>query len=148
LLLTALPPEASTACCYGLRAWSEQGCKSTTRAGGPGQRPRMPQAARAARLGRAVAVATLGVLSVGGAADATIPASTVLDVTALIPPPARTRRATRLRLVRVLRRAWPLLLAAWLDQAPLPLGRFVPAPGPAVPEESPARPGLALLQAA
>jgi hypothetical protein len=37
---------------------------------------------------------------------------------------------------------------ALLDQAPLPLGRFVPEPWPAVPEESPALQGLALPQAA
>ena len=38
-----------------------------------------------------------------------------------------------------MRRGWTLILVAWLDQAPLPLGRFVPAPWPAVlvPEEAP-----------
>jgi hypothetical protein len=148
LILTDLPPEASTACWYGLRAWIEQGFKITKRAGWQWQRTRMTQPDRAARLWLAVAVATLWLLSVGGEADATIPASTVLDVTALIPPPARTRRATRLRLVSVFRRGWTLILVALLDQAPLPLGRFVPEPWPAVPEESPALPGLALLQAA
>ena len=40
---------------------------------------------RAARLWLAVAVATLWLLSVGGEADETIPASTLLDVTALVP---------------------------------------------------------------
>ena len=50
------------------------------------------EAERAARLWLAVAVATLGVLSVGGAAAATMPASTRLDVPAL--GPRRTRRAT------------------------------------------------------
>ena len=33
LILTDLPPEASTACWYGLRAWIEQGFKITKRAG-------------------------------------------------------------------------------------------------------------------
>jgi hypothetical protein len=128
----------------------EQGCKSTKRAGWQWPRPRMTQPDRAARLWRAVAVAPLGVLSVGGTADAPSPASTVLDVMARVPQPARTRRATRLRLVRVLRRGWPLSLVAWRDQAPLPLGRVVPEPWPAVPvpEASPALQGLALPQAA
>ena len=110
----------------------------------------MTQPDRAARLWLAVAVATLWWLSVGGEADATVPASTVLDVTALVPQPARTRRATRLRLVSVFRRGWTLILVALLDQAPLPLGRFVPEPWSAVPvpEESPALQGLALPQAA
>jgi hypothetical protein len=100
---------------------------------------------RAARRWLAVAVATGGRLRVGGEADATSPARTVRDLTALVPTPPRTRRATHLRLVRGFRRGWPLILVAWLDQAPLPLGRFVPAPWPAVPEaETPALPVRAL----
>jgi hypothetical protein len=149
LILTDLPPEASTACWYGVRAWIEQGFKITKRAGWQWQRTPMTQPARAARLWRAVAVATLWLLSVGGEAEETIPASTVLDVTALVPQPARTRCATRLRLVSILRRGWHLILVALLDQAPLPLGRFIPEPWPAVPEEAtPSLPELALPQAA
>jgi hypothetical protein len=151
LILTDLPPEASAACWYGLRAWIEQGFKITKRAGWQWQRTHMTQPDRAARLWLAVAVATLWLLSVGGEADATIPTSTVLDVTALVPQLPRTREATRLRLVSVFRRGWTLILVALLDQAPLPMGRFVPEPWPAVPvlaEVPPARPELALPQAA
>jgi len=111
----------------------EHGCKSTKRAGWQWQRTRMPRPERAARLWLAVAVATLGLLSVGGEAAATLPTRTVLEVTALLPPQPRTRRATRWRLVSVFRRGWPLLLVAWLNQAPRPRGRFVPDPGPALP---------------
>src|SRR5713226_861834 len=132
LILTDLPPEASTACWYGLRAWIEQGFKITKRAGWQWQRTHMTKPERAARLWLAVAVATLWLLSVGGEAEETIPASTVLDVTALVLQQPRTRRATRLRLVSVFRRGWNLILVALLDQAPLPLGRFVPEPWPAV----------------
>jgi hypothetical protein len=151
LILTDLPPEASTACWYGLRAWIEQGFKITKRAGWQWQRTHMTKPDRAARLWLAVAVATLWLLSVGGEAEETIPASTVLDVTALVFQQPRTRRATRLRLVSVVRRGWNLILVAWLDQAPLPLGRFVPEPWPAIPvpeEATPALPVLALPQAA
>ena len=151
LRLTDLPPEASTAWWYGWRAWIEQEFKITKRAGWQWQRTHMTQPERAARLWLAVAVATLWLLSVGGEADETIPASTVLDVTALAPQPARTRRATRLRLVRVFRRGWTLILVALLDQTPLPLGRFVPEPWPAVPvleEETASLPGLVLPQTA
>ena len=149
LILTDLPPEASTACWYGLRAWIEQGFKITKRAGWQWQRTRMTQPDRAARLWLAVAVATLWLLSVGGEADETVPASTVLDVTALVPQPTRARHATRLRLVSVFRRGWTLILVALLDQAPLPLGRFVPEPWPAVPEQqTPSLPVQALPQAA
>jgi hypothetical protein len=132
LILTDRPPEASTACGYGLRAWMEQGFKITTRAGWPWQHTHMTQPDRAARLWLAVAVATLWLLSVGGEADATIPASTVPEGTGLVPAPPRRRRATRLRLVRVFRRGWTLILVALLDQAPLPIGRFMPEPWPAV----------------
>ena len=151
MILTALPPEASTASWYGLRAWIAQGFTSTKRTGWQWQRTHMTTPERAARLWLVVAVATLWLLSVGGEADAAIPASTVLDVTALVPQQPRTRRATRLRLVRVFRRGWNLILVALLDQAPLPMGRFVPAPWPAVPgleEEIRSRPVLAMPQAA
>jgi hypothetical protein len=131
LLLTDLPPEASSACWYGLRAWIEQGFKITKRAGWQWQRTHMPIPARAARLWLAVAVATLWLLSVGGEADEAIPARTVPEVTALIPLPRRRRRATCLRLVSVFRRGWTLILVALLEQAPLPRGRFIPEPWPA-----------------
>jgi hypothetical protein len=132
LILTDLPPEASTACWYGLRAWIEQGFKITKRAGWQWQRTRMTTPERAARLWLAVAVATLWLLSVGGEAEEAILASTVPDVTALLPMPPRIRRATRLRLVSVFRRGWTIILVALLEQAPLPMGRFIPEPWPAV----------------
>ena len=151
LILTDLPPEASTACWYGLRAWIEQGFKITKRAGWQWHRTHMTKPERAARLWLAVAVATLGLLSVGGEAEATIPASTVPDVTALIPKQPRMRRATRLRLVSVFRRGWNLILVALLDQTPLPMGRFVPEPWPAVmalEEQAPLLPNLEVPLAA
>ena len=150
LSLTDLPPEASDAGWYGLRAWIEQGFKITKRAGWQWHRTRMPDPARAARLWLAVAVATLWLLSVGGAAEETIPASTLLDVTALCPGHPRSRRATRLRLVSVFRQGWVALLVALLRQEPLPEGRFVPEPWPAVPalEDEACEPAMALPEAA
>jgi hypothetical protein len=133
VILTDLPPEARDAAWYGLRAWIEQGCKITQRAGWQWHRTRMTDPERAARLWLAVAVATLWLLSVGGAADETIPASTLLDVTAVCPGRPRTRRATRLRLVSVFRQGWVALLVALLRHDPLPQGRLVPEPWPAVP---------------
>ena len=151
LLLPARPPEASTACWYGLRAWMEQGFKIPKRAGWQWQRTHRTQPERAARRWRAVAGATLWLWSVGGEAEATLPASTVPDVTALVPEPLRTRRATGLRRVSVCRRGWNLLLVAVFDHPPRPRGRFVPEPWPAVwvPEAAPSFPPvLALSQAA
>ena len=92
----------------------------------------MTKPERAARLWLAVAVATLWLLSVEGEAEETIPASTVPDVTAILPTQPRMRRATRLRLASIFRRGWTLILVALLDQAPLPMGRFIPEPWPAV----------------
>ena len=134
LILTDLPPDASEAAWYGLRAWIEQGFKVTKRAGWQWQRTRMTTPQRAARLWLAVAVATLWLLSVGGAADDTIPASTRLDVSVALAGPRRQRRATRRRLVSIFRRGWITILVAWLNQAPLPLGGFLPEPWPTVPK--------------
>ena len=61
---------------------------------------------RAARLWLAVAVATLWLVSVGGAAEDTIACNTVLDVTELVGVQRRQRQATRVRLVSVFRRGW------------------------------------------
>jgi len=96
-------------------------------------------------------VSPLWLLRVGGEAEEPIPARTVPDVTALVPTPPRMRRATRLRLGRLLRRGWNLLRVALLEQAPLPLGRFVPAPWPAVAameEQTVLLPGWEVLLAA
>ena len=86
----------------------------------------------------------------GWGSEETIPASTLLDVTALCPERPRSRRATRLRLVSVFRQGWVALLVALLRQEPLPEGRFVPEPWPAVPtwEEETCEPQMALPEAA
>jgi hypothetical protein len=150
LILTDLAPEASDAGWYGLRAWIAQGFKITKRAGWQGHRTRMSAPDRAARLWLAVAVATLWLLSVGGEADETLPTSTLLDVTGWCPERPRTRRATRLRLVSVFRQGWVRLLVALLRQEPLPQGRLVPEPWPAVPPLAgdPSAPAVVLPEAA
>src|SRR2546425_2163131 len=68
LILTDVPPDASEACWYGLRAWIEQGFKITKRAGWQWQRTHMTHPERAARLWLALAVATLWLVCGGGAA--------------------------------------------------------------------------------
>jgi hypothetical protein len=133
LILTDLPPEASDACWYGMRAWIEQGFKLTKRGGWQWQRTRMTDPDRAARLWLAVAVATLWLVRVGGAAEATIPDSTVLDVSATVGTHRRQRAATRLRLVSLFRQVWVRVLVALLQHEPLPLGVFAPEPWPPVP---------------
>jgi hypothetical protein len=132
-VLTDLPPETSDACWYGLRAWIEQGFKLTKRAGWQWHRTRMTDPHRAERLWLAVAVATLWLLSVGGEADAQIPDSTLLDVTASLRA-QRARQATRLRLVSLFRRGWVGIMVALLTGDPLPLpGAFHPEPWATIP---------------
>jgi hypothetical protein len=142
LILTDLPPEASEAGWYGLRAWIEPQFNWIKRAGWQWQRTRMTQPDRTARLGLAVAVATLWLLSVGGMAEEAIPASTLLEVSDALAGQRRQRRATRLRLVSIFRRGWVTILVALLEQAPLPLGAFRPEPWPRVPGLAARRAGL------
>jgi hypothetical protein len=108
----------------------EPGFKLTHRGGWPWQRTRRSAPQRAARLWVAVAVATLGLLRVGGRAEETIPASTLLPLASADCPPSRPRRAPQLRLVRVFRPGWITILVALFNQRRLPLGRFVPEPWP------------------
>jgi Transposase DDE domain len=148
LILTDLPPDVADVAWYGLRAWIEQGFKVTKRAGWQWQRTRMVHPDRAARLWLAIAVATLWLVSVGGAADAaddTTPLVADLDGSLLVI--RRTRRATRLRLVGVFRRGWVLLLVALCHHTPIPLATFAPEPLPALHHPGPPRdaPASALL---
>ena len=75
-----------------------------------------------------MAVATLWLLSVGGAAADTIPASTVLDVSGALAGQRRQRQATCLLLVSIVRRSWITIPVVWLTSTPLPLGRILPEP--------------------
>jgi hypothetical protein len=138
LLVTDLAPEAGEACWYGLRTWIEQGFKITKRGGWQWHRTRMTDPQRAARLWLAVAVATLWLLSVGGAAEEAIPESTLPTLPPQLWPPHRSRRATRLRLISVFRQGWIRILVALLNHPRLPLGRFVPEPWPrTIPSNTP-----------
>ena len=127
-ILTDLPPESSEACGYGLRAWIEQGFKITKRGGWQWQRTRMSDPERAARLW--LAVATLWLLSVGGAAEETIPPSTFRDLSDALAQARRQRQATRLRLISVFRQGWQVILVALLQGRRLPTGLFVPEAWP------------------
>jgi hypothetical protein len=148
LLLTDLAPSAGEACWYGLRAGSEQGFKLTKRGGWQWQRTRMSPPQRAARLWLAVAVATLWLLSVGGMAAETIPASTLLPLTSADGSPSRPRRATQLRLVSVFRQGWITILVALFNQRRLPLGRFIPEPWPQTSDDNTLRGNSEMLLAA
>ncbi len=132
LVLTDWPPACSDACWYGLRAWIEQGFKDQKRGGWQWQRTRMTDPARAERLWLAIAVATVWLLRVGGAAEAAIAAGTVPELRLRDQQP--TPRPRRWRLVSVFQRGWTTILTAVLGHRRLPLGRFVPEPWPESPD--------------
>jgi hypothetical protein len=131
LMLTDLPPHAADACGYGLRAWIEQGFKRIKRGGWQWQYTRLEDPARAERLGLALALATWWLLSVGGEAEAALPAETLAPV-----PGAARRQRKGWRLIGVFRRGWNLIMAALLTHQPLPMGRGAPEPWPVLPAAS------------
>jgi Transposase DDE domain len=110
LVLTDLPAAAADPAWYAWRMWAEQGFKAVKSGAWQWQQTRMADPARAARLWAVLAVATLWMTEVGGAAE---PA-------ALPPLPARPRP---LRLVRA---GLVLLAVALARQEPLPQGRLRP----------------------
>lgn len=130
LILTDLPPEVADAAWYGMRTWIECMFRSTKRGGWQWHQTKMTDPERASRLWLAIAVATLWVVSVGGEADAALPASSLEELPLLHVARRRARRAARPRLLRCFRRGVLTILAALLQGDPLPLGRFLPEPWP------------------
>ena len=130
LILTDLLAEQALPCWYGLRAWIESGFKHIKSAGWQWQYTRMVDPERATRFWLALAVATLWVLSVGGEADANVPASS-FDV---LPPNHIARRSSRKiaypRFLSCFHRGLIIILAALIAQRRLPLGKFIPEPWP------------------
>ncbi|HLA88066.1 MAG TPA: transposase [Anaerolineales bacterium] len=130
LVLTDLPPDQTLPCWYGLRAWIESGFKHIKSAGWQWQYTRMIDPERATRFWLAIAVATLWVLSVGGEADANIPAS---SFDALPENHVARRHAPKNSYVRYLscfHRGIMIIITALIAQRQLPLGRFIPEPWP------------------
>jgi hypothetical protein len=135
LVLTDLAPEAADVAWYGMRSWIECGFKATKRGGWQWQQTKMTDPERASRLWLAMAVATLWVVSVGGAADAAVPASSLeaLPLRRVARQSLRPQTRSRPRLLSCFRRGVLTILATLLTGQTLPLGRFVPAPWPARP---------------
>ena len=133
LVLTDLAPEVAEVAWYGLRGRVEQGFKDLKRGGWQWQRTRMADPERVARLWLALAVATLWAVSVGGEADATLPASGLAALPAAHVARRRGRHRPPPRLLSCFRRGVLRILAALLRGDPLPLGRFRPEPWPVTP---------------
>jgi hypothetical protein len=130
LILTDLPSQVADCAWYGMRAWIECGFRTTKRGGWQWQQTKMTDPERASRLWLAIAVATLWVVSVGGEAEATLPACSLEELPVMHVARRRVRRATRPRLLRCFRRGVLTILAALIAGDPLPLGHFLPQPWP------------------
>lgn len=131
LIVTDLAPEAANGVWYRMRGWIEQGFKRIKRGGWHWEQTKMTDPARIARLWLVIAVATLWVVSVGGAADATLPASS-LDAlpSSHIAHRRRPTTGSRPRTLGCFRRGVILILVALLTQQPLPWVEFMPEPWP------------------
>lgn len=138
LIITDVTAEQADVCWYSLRTWIECGFKDTKRGGWQWQQTRMTDPERASRLWLAVAVATLWVVSVGGEADATQPASNLEALPETHIARRRTTKRSRPRLLSCFRRGTLLILASFIQGPPRLYGRFYPEPWPtaAVPDTS------------
>lgn len=130
LILTDLPAQSASVTWYAMRSWIEDSFKDLKRDGWQWQNTRMTDPARAARLWLALAVATLWVVSVGGEADANLPACS-LDLL----PPSHIARRTKFRSAQprqlsCFTRGLIVILAALIAQRPIPLGVFFSDPWP------------------
>jgi len=130
LMVSDLQPEQAQTAWYGMRSWIENGFRSTKRGGWQWQNTRMSDPARATRFWLALAVATLWVVSVGGEADASLPASSLQEL-----PPAHiahrlSKGRPRTRHLTCFRQGIIVILASLFDHTPLPLGSFHPQPWP------------------
>lgn len=130
LIITDLLPAQADALWYALRPWIECGFKQTKRSGWQWQNTRMTDPDRASRLWLAMAVATLWVVSVGGQAEAALPASCFEDLPKRHIARRRTTTNPQSRLLSCFRRGILVIMAALLNGQPIPLGRFYPEPWP------------------
>jgi hypothetical protein len=130
LIITDLPVEQASACWYGLRTWIERGFKHTKSAGWKWNYTRMTNPERANRLWLAIAVATLWVLSVGGEADANLPASSFDNLPEKHIATRSKYKTSSIRLFSCFRRGLITITTALIAQKPLPLGKFLPEPWP------------------
>lgn len=130
LILTDLPPELAWIRWYGLRSWIEDLFKDIKRDGWQWQKTRMSDPTRASRLWLALALATLWVISVGGEADALLPASH-LDLLPIHHIARRTKnRTNRPRILSCFSRGLIEILTSLILNRPIAIGFFSPEPWP------------------
>jgi hypothetical protein len=130
LVLTDWPATSTDVAWYGLRAWIAGGFQDSQRGGWHWAQTTMTHPARAERLGRALAVATLWTVRVGCQAEVTQPRP---DVTRLPERHRARRRAARPapgRSRSCWRRGRLVSVAALCTDQALPRGQVVSEPWP------------------
>jgi len=130
LILTDLPASVADAAWYGMRSWIEAGFKDFKRGGWQWQQTRMTDPDRASRLWLVMAVATIWVLSVGGYAEADLPASSLPCLPAFTAFRGRPHTTSRPRLTSIFAGGLLIILAALLRGQRIPFGEFIPEPWP------------------
>lgn len=131
LILTDLSPDQASAAWYGMRSWIENSFKDLKRDGWQWQKTRMVDPARAARLWLSLSIATFWIVSVGGEADVSLPASSLdnLPVTHIARRNKKTN-ASQPRELSCFSRGLIEILNGIIHQHPIFIGCFYPEPWP------------------
>lgn len=130
LILTDLDPQAAHVTWYGMRAWIEAGFKDLKHDGWDWHKTRMRDPGRAERFWLALAVATLWTVSVGGQADALLPASQLEDLPILHIARRSKKHPAPPRQLSCFQRGLMTILIALLNRHPFPVGYLIPEPWP------------------
>lgn len=138
LIVTDLAPQAADVAWYGLRPMIECGFKDTKRGGWHWEQTKMTDPARATRLWLAIAVATLWVVSVGGAAEETASVSMLDELPSVAAATSRPTRRSRPRMISCFRRGVLLIVATLIMTDALPTSSLVPEPWPKTLDSVPA----------
>lgn len=121
LVVTTLAPEQASVTWYGMWSWIEQGFKDLKRGGWHWEQIKMTDPQRIARRWLLMSIASIWVVSLGGEADASLPASSITteEHATFSHPPRR---------LSCFRRGVITILARLIRQQPVPMGYFYPEP--------------------
>jgi len=130
LILTDLAPQQADALWSRMRAWIEGGYTDAKRGGWHWEQTKMTDPQRAERLWLAIALATLWVVSVGGAAEAAQPAARVAALPATHSARQRATGRPAPRTLSCFRRGQLVLVTTLLQSGELPPMQLIPEPWP------------------
>jgi hypothetical protein len=133
LIVTDLAPAQAAAVWYGMRSWIEGGFKDTKRGGWGWHQTKMVDPERAERLWLAIAVATLWVVSVGGEADANLPASSLEALPETHVARRKASGRSRPRMLSCFARGILTIVGMLIRGDGLVVGHFIPEPWPTMP---------------